>query len=530
MMGKMSRNALSRAKSISELTRKSRCICQRNQLYHRSSVVANEERRFFQTSNMHRFRNNKQVSIAATVNSGGNRLRDCTNDIITYASLFGVSVLLSLAAITTTTTTTTTDCDSIIRVQNHFQSTRDSDSKRRNDDPQLPLKTIATSPSVMPSIFLDKDAKPLQEVDFLIIGHGTVGRSAAETLMKTCPNASIMVVDPSNIDQKSTSRMNMDTLTSSSLSSTTSTSKEDTSKLSFSERILQRKQPIQFIHGSAISLNHSNQTVDIFTLQQQQQQSQPQSSSNNNDNDTNSNNMKRIRFRHSLLIATGVRASPPPASLIDERATERILEYRSTELPSLNQFYFNHGMNNNNNTKKGKNNYPILSRVAVKQIALMAAKQNSKVCILGSGIEAIELAAAIAEIQREIPSNIADSKKKKGKSNSSSNSRSIRSNNSNVSLVFGGAAPLSNILPRYLSTAVSRRLRSQGIDIEDRSLVRYISFSQRNNIHGSLEVHLVKSFDDLDSKRCQADLLICELCIYLHFSQIFLFISQCVDT
>jgi len=299
--------------------------------------------------------------------------------------------------------------------------------------------------------FLQKDEKPSQHFDFIIVGNGNAGRSAVQTLKMKCPNASILVIDPVSIDYKESSNM------------------------SLQEKIkIIKQEKIQYILGSAIGFDHSRQTVDIF-----QQQMPHQPNADNNMKET----MKRIRYKHSLLIATGVRGAPPPQSLIDDRAKERILEYRSTQLPSLNQFYLKNGMN-------VKDKYPVLSRVAVRQIALMAASQGSKVCILGSGIEAIELAAAISEVQNKTKS---ESQTKKS-----------------VSLVFGGAGPLVNILPRYLSTAVSKRLRAHGVNIEDRSLVRYISYSQ-----GDVEVHLVKSFDDLDSKRCKADLVICKFFFHL---------------
>lgn len=374
------------------------------------------------------------------------------NSNIAYVSFLGCWTLLMATSImifdTNNNTTSNVDCEGNI--------------KGRHTSSDIPTnKAIKHRP-----FFLDKDVKPAQEVDFVIIGNGNAGRSAVKTLMEKCPNASIMVVDPSSInDIMEESKENLN--------------------LTFQERIMKKKQKrTQYLLGSAIGFDHTKQTVDIF-LQQQSM------------NDVNDNGgqqkevMKRIRFKHSFLIATGARASPPPESLIDERATERILEHRSTQLPSLNQFYLNKGIST-------RVNYPVLSRVAVRQISLMAASQGSKICILGSGIEAIELAAAVAEVQRN------------NTNNSKSTTKESKKKANAVSLVFGGAAPLANILPRYLSTAVSKRLQTQGIDIEDRTLVRYISSSQQSSNRGSVETHLVKSFDNLDSKRCQADLLVCK--------------------
>jgi len=170
----------------------------------------------------------------------------------------------------------------------------------------------------------------------------------------------------------------------------------------------------------------------------------------------------------------------------------------------LNQFYFNNQMD----LMKGQ--YPILPRYAVRQLALMASSQGARICILGSGIESIELAAAAALVDN------ANGQQQNGnhhKYATKSNETSKKNDDSNsVCLIFGGAAPLDNILPRYLSTALSKRLRTHGIDVEDRSLVRYVSSSSgtgnRSNTNGALEIHLVKSFDTLDSKRHKADLMI----------------------
>jgi hypothetical protein len=81
----------------------------------------------------------------------------------------------------------------------------------------------------------------------------------------------------------------------------------------------------------------------------------------------------------------------------------------------------------------------------------------------------------------------------------------------NVCLMFGGAAPLGSMLPKYLSVEVSKRLRSHGVDVMDRSLVRYISSVEdgsRKSMSGRVEVFSAKSYDSMETNRYQADLVI----------------------
>lgn len=167
----------------------------------------------------------------------------------------------------------------------------------------------------------------------------------------------------------------------------------------------------------------------------------------------------QLRYRYGILVATGSRGAPPPPSLLDEETLDRVLELRTTS--SLD------------NTAR-----PVLSPNAVRQMSLLAASQGATVGILGSGWEAVELAVAAASVGAKAPM-----------------------------LTFGSAAPLSHILPRYLSTAVTRRLRQQGVDIQPRSLVRYVSLDRHQGRSG-LEVHTAKSYDMIDTKRTPVDLLV----------------------
>jgi hypothetical protein len=171
----------------------------------------------------------------------------------------------------------------------------------------------------------------------------------------------------------------------------------------------------------------------------------------------------QLQYRHAILVATGSRGAPPPLTLFDDQILDRVLELRPTDVP-------------------GNSKRPVLAPETVRRLALMAASQGAKICVLGSGWEAVELAVAASKAGKEAPL-----------------------------LAFGSAGPLCHILPRYLSTAVTKRLRQQGIDIQERSLVRYVAHNVR---HGTprLEVHAAKSFDMLDTQRFLVDLLVGKSC------------------
>lgn len=168
----------------------------------------------------------------------------------------------------------------------------------------------------------------------------------------------------------------------------------------------------------------------------------------------------QLKYKHAILVATGSRGAPPPMALLDPQCLNRVLELRPTAVVG--------------NTKR-----PALQPETVRQILLMAASQGARVCVLGSGWEAIDLAVAAAKTSNAQPPLLA----------------------------FGSAGPLCHILPRYLSTAVTKRLRNHRVDIQERSLVRYVAHHEASGSH-RMEVHTAKSFDLLDTQRTLVDLLV----------------------
>jgi hypothetical protein len=168
-----------------------------------------------------------------------------------------------------------------------------------------------------------------------------------------------------------------------------------------------------------------------------------------------------IRYKHAVLMATGARGAPPPHYLMEDKALDRIYELRPTVRSEPEQ-------------------RPVMSPSRVQNKVLRAAAAGSKVCVLGSGWEAIDLVVAAAA---KAPSRAAPA------------------------LIFGNSGPLGHILPSYLSAAVSKRLKSKKIDVQDRTLIRYISHDDQET-KPCLQIYVAKSFDFLDTNRTAANLVV----------------------
>jgi hypothetical protein len=302
--------------------------------------------------------------------------------------------------------------------------------------------------------------------DFVIVGHGRAGMAAAATLRSQCPRATIAIVDPHHHANHTTNH--------------------------------NKKYTHHFNGTSAVGWDPSLQTVSVIVPLSQPQGTTADSSVNQeqekggalgNGSITkgNANDGKKIiSYRHGILMATGSRGAPPPVELVDPRAWSRVLEVRATVPPSQ----------------------PHMAPAAVRHVAELAASQGASIYILGNGLEALQLAAACRQ--------------QHGRSADTTNKTTHNHSNNNtpvVTMVFGSAGLLSTRLPRYLSRAVSKRLQFLGMDLQERSLIRYVAMMAADPSSSStsvttttsmshLELHLVKSYDSLDTQRHRADLLI----------------------
>lgn len=304
---------------------------------------------------------------------------------------------------------------------------------------------LATSSNSTGSVELHNKA-----YDFIVVGNGSAGQSALRALSNLCPNASIAVIDPKTAMQDNYSN---DTQSAASTA---------------------------YIGQAVTALDHNERTIKL------------------SDGST-------LHFRQSILIATGCRGAPPPSSLIDDRAQSRILELRSTEAFGVGHPHQHH--------QQHKQRRPVMTPEGVRQMTAMAASQGARVCVMGSGVEALEMAATAAASSPDITRS-GKRRKRKNNNNGSSgdrdgNSTSSDSNNDDakVTLLFGGSGILNNRLPRYLSSAVAKRLKSAGIDVQSRSLVRYVAMHNHQGVE-ECEVHTAKSFDTMDTRRTRADLMI----------------------
>jgi hypothetical protein len=176
-------------------------------------------------------------------------------------------------------------------------------------------------------------------------------------------------------------------------------------------------------------------------------------------------NDTQIRYRHGILIATGARGAPPPLELFEQSALARVLELRPTELP--------------NNTKR-----PMMAPETVRRTVAEAAAKGAKIAVLGSGWEALDLVVLVAE-------QVGNKNKK----------------NKPPTICFASQGPVWHILPNYLSTELRRKLQRRGVDVQDRSYVRYVADIQHLQSR-KIELHTAKTYDLLDTRRIVLDLLI----------------------
>jgi hypothetical protein len=225
------------------------------------------------------------------------------------------------------------------------------------------------------------------------------------------------------------------------------------------------------------------------------------------------------------LIATGSRGAPPSIDCVHTDAWGRILELRSTNIvgamPSLlSSLSLSIGANN-------ANNVPVMDPHSVRALTGMASSQGARLAILGSGCKALELAAYCARLLLTggrhrgagIDVNVDDASDDRGSGGGGG-----------VVLLFGQSGPMSRTLPRYVSSAVTRRLRQHGVEVKECSLTRYVAMDRPMSLslslsssHGAsntndsparwtmpprLKLYTVKSYDNLNGRRVLADLMV----------------------
>ena len=74
-------------------------------------------------------------------------------------------------------------------------------------------------------------------------------------------------------------------------------------------------------------------------------------------------------------------------------------------------------------------------------------------------------------------------------------------------MIFGNPGPVWNILPQYLSSELRKKMEKRGVDIQDRSYVRYVADVNRLYTR-KLELHTAKTYDLVETKRTLLDLAI----------------------
>lgn len=268
--------------------------------------------------------------------------------------------------------------------------------------------------------------------DFIILGHGRAGQAALACVRELCPQARIGVVDP--------------------FLSTASIASKTLSKGSSNSSY------VDFYPGRSIGLSPRQQHV---LVESSSSPSTPRLETKHTEEDDIC-----LIYKYGVLLATGSHGAPPPHYLMDTDARDRVLELRPTTLPMPGA------------------KPPRSPRDLFQYIQLAVTEEQSIVAILGSGWDAMELAARCT---------FASSKRR--------NNRPV--------LIMGASGPLANIVPSYLSTAITKRWKSKGVQVLDRSLVRYIAHtspprvepagsSNKRQRDPALQIYTAKSYDFLD--------------------------------
>jgi hypothetical protein len=115
--------------------------------------------------------------------------------------------------------------------------------------------------------------------DFIIVGHGNAGAAALHTLIETCPDARIALIDPLRVPPSS----------------------------------LMGGQNKHY-KSTVTGFNPKTKSITLLTASE-----------------------TVVQYKHGILIATGARGAPPPMELFEESSLSRVLELRTTELVAVSK-------------------------------------------------------------------------------------------------------------------------------------------------------------------------------------------------
>ena len=304
-----------------------------------------------------------------------------------------------------------------------FDSTKARKQEHRRTQKQLPPSS--SRPPMIPASLnpsttkVDKESVPRQNViecDYVIVGHGKAGQSALRTIKQLDPAANVVVIDPNPNNNHTAQNTNQH-----SKAKTRERGASGVRHLRTSASYIDRAQKIIHVHPTA-----------------------PPSQFSSTKNASTSKSATGVRYRKSALLATGSRGAPPPSTCIHPDARARILELRSTGL--LHNYSLDGTpLNNAAASSTMQSRIPILDRPTVRSLSIMASSQGASIAIMGSGFEALELAAFCARVSKWAPSGAA--------TNSSpyqqlQNAQHNDNTKNKVFLLFGGASPMPNCIPR----------------------------------------------------------------------------------
>ena len=205
-------------------------------------------------------------------------------------------------------------------------------------------------------------AKSILVYDFVVIGNGTAGRTAVQTLQKQCPGAKVAIVDPlrAPVGQKYQSLGGKDG------------GKDNVATASNLHYYSLRASSL-CPRTRRVELRNS--TIRYDTMGEE------------------SNDCLAIQYRYGVLVATGARGAPPPHYLIDETIKDRILELRPTILTVQ--------ASQQEESELPQKYRPVEPSETVRRRVLSAASRGQRIGVLGSGWEALDLVVGSALVSRK---------------------------------------------------------------------------------------------------------------------------------